>query len=286
MTKSDIPTSTFSEPARYIVHATDFSPQSELAFAHALRLALTNNATLSLLHVGESADTEWDRFPSVRQTLQRWGLLEAGADRADVSKLGITIKKIIAEQDNVADAIAGYLMNHPVDLLVLATEGRRGLAAWLHPSVAEKAARRMSVPTLFVPDKSRGCVSLENGQVEMDQVLVPIDHEPPAEAAVERGLRAIEAYGHEQSKLTLLHVGPKSEFPVVRIPLGPWHVEQVAREGSPVAEILDVAEQCQANLLIMVTQGTEGFLDVLRGTTTEQVLRQTPCPVLSVPADF
>ena len=41
-----------------------------------------------------------------------------------------------------------------------------------------------------------------------------------------------------------------------------------------------------ANLLIMVTKGTDGFLDVLRGTTTEQVLRKAPCPVLSVPASF
>jgi len=50
MTKTDLPTE-FSDPARFILHPTDFSPQSESAFAHALRLALTNNAILTLLHV-------------------------------------------------------------------------------------------------------------------------------------------------------------------------------------------------------------------------------------------
>lgn len=32
----------------------------------------------------------------------------------------------------------------------------------------------------------------------------------------------------------------------------------------------------------MATKGHEGFLDALRGTTTERVLRQAECPVLAV----
>ena len=127
---------------------------------------------------------------------------------------------------------------------------------------------------------------MEDGQVTMDQVLIPIDHDPPSESAIERGLRAIEAYGHDRSKLTLLHVGPESEFPDVQVPVGPWQVDRAAREGNPVSEILAAADECAANLLIMATKGSEGFLDILRGTTTEQVLRQAPCPVLSVPADY
>ena len=118
----------------------------------------------------------------------------------------------------------------------------------------------------------------------MDQVLIPVDHSPPCTAAIARGLRAVEAYGNEQSRITLLHVGDESQFPDVQVPSGPWQVVRTARQGEPVAEILAAAEQCGANVLVMVTAGTDGLLDVLRGTTTEQVLRQAPCPVLSVPA--
>ena len=117
-------------------------------------------------------------------------------------------------------------------------------------------------------------------------MLIPVDHKPSADGAIERGLRAIQAFGDEESQLQLLHVGPGSDFPDLCIPDGPWRVARVHRDGNPVTEILAAAEESRANLLIMVTEGAEGYLDILRGTTTEQVLRRAPCPVLSVPADF
>jgi nucleotide-binding universal stress UspA family protein len=58
------------------------------------------------------------------------------------------------------------------------------------------------------------------------------------------------------------------------------------RQGSPSTEILDAAEEISANLIIMVTDGAHGYLDILRGTTSENVLRKAPCPVLTVPASF
>ena len=39
-----------------------------------------------------------------------------------------------------------------------------------------------------------------------------------------------------------------------------------------------------ADLIVMATEGHQGFLDAIRGSTTERVLRQAPCPVLAVPA--
>jgi nucleotide-binding universal stress UspA family protein len=36
----------------------------------------------------------------------------------------------------------------------------------------------------------------------------------------------------------------------------------------------------------MVTEGSHGFLDALRGSTTQQIIRQAPCPVLAIPFDF
>jgi nucleotide-binding universal stress UspA family protein len=34
----------------------------------------------------------------------------------------------------------------------------------------------------------------------------------------------------------------------------------------------------------MPTAGRQGVVDALRGSTTERVIRQAPCPVLAVPA--
>jgi len=45
--------------------------------------------------------------------------------------------------------------------------------------------------------------------------------------------------------------------------------------------ILQVAADREADLIVMTTKGHEGFLDALRGNTTERVLRQARCPVLA-----
>jgi nucleotide-binding universal stress UspA family protein len=280
MTRPDVPHD-FSDPATCILHPTDLSPDSDLALAHALRVALMNKADLILLHVCEEDDQE--HFPSIRKVLQRWGQIEPGASRSAVTDLGIGVEKISAHGPNVVDAISNFLHFRPVDMLVMATEGRHGLSSWFHPSMAEQTARKTEVPTLFVPTDCRGCVSLE-GEVSLAQILVPVDHQPPSEAAVQRGLRALSALGDDKARLRLLHIGDETQFPHVDLALDGWEIARVTRQGNPVTEILEEAAECNADLLIMTTEGRDGFYDVLRGTTTEQVLRRAPCPLLAVPA--
>lgn len=275
----------FSNPAKSIVHLTDFSPSAEMAFAHALRIALMNKARLTLMHVGEDASDDWDRFPSLRETLQRWGILSEGARRSDVRQLGIEIDKVLVEGRNVAGALAGYYRKHSIDMLVLAASQRSRWTEWLRPEAVGDVAQKLCIPTLFVPASGRGCVSLEDGHVSLNQVLVPVDHKPAPGDAVERGLRALNAFGNENSQLTLLYIGSESEFPHVPIPEGPWKVVRTVRSGNAGSEILATANELDADLIVMVTSGNEGILDVLRGSTTDQVLRNAGCPVLSIPED-
>ena len=271
--------------AQCILHPTDFSGSSHLAFAHALRLAVTNQADLSLLHVGEDTYEDWDRFPEIRKTLERWNLIEPGIARHEIlEKTGVGITKVIAERSNVVKSIVDYLDHRPIDFMVLSTHGRDGLSAWIHPSTAEKIAEKVHVPTLFVPADGHGCVSLETGEVTMRRILVPVDHQPRPDEAIERALRALQAYGSEDAKLTLLHVG-STAMPDVNVPEGPWQVERVVIEtGNPAAEIAAYATENKSNVIVMVTEGVHGFLDVLRGTTTNKVLRHAPCPLLAIPA--
>src|SRR3954464_1350530 len=58
-----------------ILHPSDFSEASRVAFAHALKAALIARATLPLVHVAPTAEAEESGdFPGVRETLERWGL--------------------------------------------------------------------------------------------------------------------------------------------------------------------------------------------------------------------
>jgi nucleotide-binding universal stress UspA family protein len=56
------------------------------------------------------------------------------------------------------------------------------------------------------------------------------------------------------------------------------------RKGDVVTEILSVATNMLADLIVLTTQGHNGFLDALRGSTTERIVRAANCPVLAVPA--
>jgi hypothetical protein len=61
-----------------------FSPASEVAFAHAPKIALQSKAKLDLMHVERSLRPEkpyWLDFPAVRATLTRWGILPEGVRR-------------------------------------------------------------------------------------------------------------------------------------------------------------------------------------------------------------
>jgi len=53
--------------------------------------------------------------------------------------------------------------------------------------------------------------------------------------------------------------------------------------GDLVSAILATAER--ADLIAMPTKGHDGLWDVLRGSTTERVVRHAPCPVLALPVN-
>ncbi len=273
---------------RSVFHPSDFSKASENAFAHALAIALIRQTELTILHAAPEhlgAD-EWTKFPAVRATLERWGLLEKDSPRSAVfDQLAVRVKKVTLRKRNPRAAILEYLEERPTDLIVLATQRREGAPRWLRRSVAEPLARRSRTFTLFVPEGVRGFVSLENGEISMRQILVPIDHRPDPRAAIVLATRAAEAFGDGAVTITLVHVGESGEPPALELPEGPaWSWKTQLRRGDPVDEILAAAEESAADMIAMVTEGREGALDALRGTTTERVLRQAPCPVLAVPA--
>ena len=57
-----------------------------------------------------------------------------------------------------------------------------------------------------------------------------------------------------------------------------------ARLDRPPFALYPAAEEVEANLIVMPTEGRHGVFDALRGSTTERVLRRVRCPVLAVPA--
>ena len=61
-------------------------------------------------------------------------------------------------------------------------------------------------------------------------------------------------------------------------------VETLVVEGGIAGEIVRMARELPADLLVMGTHGRSGFDRLMLGSVTEKMLRKAPCPVLTVPS--
>ncbi len=126
-----------------IVYATDFSPYSNQAYFHAITLAESHEASLTILHVwnadGSSA-AERDRDRAYwRQQLEQIRPVNPH----------IPVRHVLLEGD-AAQQIIRYSVDHGADLIVLGTHGRTGVERQLMGSVAEKVMRDAACSVLVV----------------------------------------------------------------------------------------------------------------------------------------
>lgn len=273
-------------PLHSVFHPTDFSPGDEAAFVHAVRIALAGHCSLELMHVGtEGEEIHWSEFPSIRGILARWGMLPSEAGVAEVTKLGIRPVKIRRHSSNPAEEIAAHVDHAGPDLVVLATHQRHGLSRTLHPSNAARVARVSRSQTLFVPRGIPGFVDAETGKLQLLQILLPLDHHPHPQAAIDTAAALVSTLGCKGVHWVGLHLGTTGRFPHVTMPSGPgWSSELKCWSGSVVERILETADAIDAGLIVMPTAGHHGFLDAIRGSTTERVLQDCRCPLLAVNA--
>jgi nucleotide-binding universal stress UspA family protein len=140
-----------------ILFPTDGSDGADHALDHALDLAERYGATLQAVHVVAdvwypSGDPEGFDFDvtTVERNLRDRGdrLVAEVADRAADAGVDCETEVVVgrAPHRGIVDAID----EHDVDLVVMATHGRRGLDRLLMGSVAEKVLRLSSVPVLAV----------------------------------------------------------------------------------------------------------------------------------------
>jgi nucleotide-binding universal stress UspA family protein len=138
--------------------------------------------------------------------------------------------------------------------------------------------------TLFVPREGRGFVSLVDGAVRLERILIPVDHDPDPQTAIDKASLLAKGLGCPSAELRLLHVGKGEQMPVLNLPRARGSYRSMVRQGNVVEEILKAENEWQADLLVLMTQGHLDFLDALRGSTTERVLRGAHCAVLAIPA--
>ena len=273
-------------PFRLIFHPTDFSTADSAAFAHALKLTCLVQGELTMMHVDPTVGREgFEDFPRIRPLLARWGVLPEGSSKDDVAKMGVQIKRIRAVADDTAGAILRQLTAHPTELLVLSTHQREGLARLTHHAVAEPLARGTHARTLFVPAGVEGFVSAATGRTNLTRVLIPIAHTPHPQPAINLAADLASTLGSEKVLFELVHLGKEADLPKFTKPERPgWSWNTLVAKGDPVEWILAAGADFDVDLIVMMTEGHTSLFDLLRGSTTERVVRGARCPLLAIPA--
>ncbi|MDH4185601.1 MAG: universal stress protein [Nitrospira sp.] len=271
---------------RRIFHPTDFSAAESSAFTHAVKLTCLLQGELTMMHVDPTVGrNDFEDFPRIRPLLARWGLLPEDSSKSDVEQLGIHIKRVRAVADHPAGAILQQLTAHPTDLLVLSTRQREGLARLTHPTVAEPLARGTHAKTLFVPAGVEGFISTETGQPKLTRVLIPIARTPCPQPAIDLAADLARALDCEKVLFELVHLGEEDDLPKFTKPERPgWSWETLVAKGEPVEWILAAGADFDVDLIVMMTEGHTNLFDLLRGSTTERVVRGARCPLLAIPA--
>jgi nucleotide-binding universal stress UspA family protein len=269
---------------RSVLHPTDFSEGSLVAFHHALKAAMSAKSSLTLLHVSSDQESQWSDFPGIRETLERWGVLPEGSPKSAVAELGINAGKVVANQSGPVEAVLRYLEKHPTDLIVLATSRRGSHVSWLSKSVSAPVTRKAGQMTLLIPGNASGFVSGDDGSVKLNRILIPIARTPRPEPALNAAAQLVQKFDCTSGTFTVLHVGDSTTMPALRYPeIEGWTWQKELRSGDPIDGIVNTAKDSEADLIVMATDGRNGFLDGLRGSHSERVLRHCAAPLLTVP---
>ena len=268
-----------------IFHPTDLSRSSEVAFVHALKFSLIADTKLNILHISpRQSELDWSNFPHIRRTLAMWDTSSALNSDDNSDEIGFHVQRVIGSHEDPVASILNFLESNPTDLIVLATSQRKGADGWLTKSISEPIARRSGEMTLFIPKGIKGFISPENGNIKLHRILIPIDHIPNPQIAIETAYFIAGFLGCSSCHFILVHVSDNQKFPNVKIPQhDSWTWEKIHCSGDIVKEIIRIGGLYSVDLIVMSTQGHKGFLDVLMGSTTERVLRKSGYPLLAVP---
>ena len=136
------------------------------------------------------------------------------------------------------------------------------------------------------------------------QVIAATDFSEPATFGLAWAARIARSHG---ARLTLVHAlsppVPVSDFAapplhvdrelrrsadqrlqeaLEKAPLAGVEARAVLRDGTPSQAVNDLAEELDADLVVVGTRGLTGFRHLLLGSTAERIVQRSPAPVLSV----
>ncbi len=297
---------------KHILCPVDFSDASDHAVRYAIALARAQRADVTALHVSSPPLSTPVLPPSGSGAMavedSRRMATEVAVLFEEATRRGIAVKAIVQEGQPAREILtqAGSL---PADVIVMGTHGAGGFEHLVLGSVAEKVLRKATCPVFTVPPHAQF-----NADAPFKSLVCAVDFSEWSLAALEEACTIAE---ESRGSVTAVHViewpwndGPVTdadgvpaqqaaalaEYRRYQETMGRSRLETAVGEicrdrcqvcakishGKPYAEILCAAERQHADLVVMGVHGRTSLDVFFFGSTTHQVVRRAPCPVLTL----
>lgn len=265
------------EPTRVLI-PLDGSPMGNAVLTSIYPLVRARNVEVTLLHVAKAAEED------EAEAVQR---LEAQRQALQANAIPTRVRLVVGTP---AHEILRQAATGEFDLISMATHGRTGMDRVLMGSVAEEVVRSSPIPTLLC--KSRTRVGT------WERIVVALDGTSGSEEILGDAVRLARSLGSTlhlvQVGLGLLRTdsyrGVKSRTAVegttsyldevaAKLMVEGISVVPERREGIAGVEIPLLAQQLDAGLICMTTEGRPELVPGLGRSVAADVIRTAPCPV-------
>ena len=287
----------------YIV-PVDFSASSNLALDYAIARARRRNAKLVLLHVlsiNALIAASSDSSGSAELVIKAQESARENARsvmRKLVKRKGLSAKEyrvVFIENLDTANAIAAQARKSRARIIIMGSEGRRGIRRLFAGSVAEATLRATRRPMLIV---KRSNLTKPPAKT----ILVPIDFSKVSEVALKRAKAIAKT---EKEALLLLNVVTDPEHVVPfylreeyysslirsegerikrlarQIGIAPRQYRSlVIRDRDAARAIANQAKKSRVSMIVIGSHGRSGLKHMVLGSVAEKTLRYATCPVL------
>jgi len=191
---------TLTDRSRILV-CLDRSELSETVLSYAVMLGRATGGSLTLMNVVESSgDLTSESHDALVWELKRHEAEEYMEKlRERIKRLDVSVD-IHIDEGRAAEQVLGFVRQHPVDFLILASHGSHGLAEWSLSSTATKVISRTPSSFLIVPAtpvyqhaESQSCIR---------RILVPLDESSRSLVALPLAVRIAK---QQRAELILAH---------------------------------------------------------------------------------
>lgn len=285
-----------------ILCPVDLSEASRHAVAHAIVLAKWYQARITALQVCNPVLTPTTDFV-VAGAVPRIALTEEEIQgvRDDVTALfGDTDVDVLVQPGQPAQQILECAEAESADLIVIGTHGSSGFEHLVLGSVTEKVLRQSSCPVMTVPPLARA-----SSKLPFQRLVCPVDFSDSSLVSLDF---AFSLAREADAELTVVHVFEWPDEPLTtRAIVTPEFRHALERDallklenlvpaaardwcrpatrlahGKAYREILGIATEENADLIVMGVHGRHPVDLMLFGSTTNQVVRRATCPVLTL----